>query len=111
MLKKLTLCVLCLLFTISLCACGGETDKGIVGTWKYNEHIEYEFTDDGKGCLCQDDAHYHYTYKTDGDQLSMDFEANIVKDCVYTYTIVDNQLTLIGGEGTDGGTYKLNRVK
>ena len=41
----------------------------------------------------------------------MDYENESVRDGTYTFTVEDNTLTLIGGEGTVGGTYTLARVK
>ncbi|MBQ8255271.1 MAG: hypothetical protein IJY94_07210, partial [Clostridia bacterium] len=38
-------------------------------------------------------------------------ENESVRDGTYTFTVEDNTLTLIGGEGTVGGTYTLTRVE
>lgn len=85
-------------------------DNALVGTWKYDQYTEYEFYDNGKGCLCVDDVHYEYEYKISGDKLKLDFTEDIVRDCEYTFTVENNNLTLVGGEGTDQGTYKLNKI-
>ena len=86
-----------------------KPDTKITGLWQYDEYTKYEFNEDGTGCLCADDVHYEYTYKLSGDKVSIDFEKDIVRDCDYTYFIEENTLTLIGGDGTDGGTYKLEK--
>ena len=41
----------------------------------------------------------------------MDYENDSVRDGTYTFNVEDNTLTLIGGEGTVGGTYTLTRVE
>ena len=88
-----------------------NVNQKLVGTWKYDQYTEYEFLKDGKGCLCVDDVHYEYTYETKTKKLSIDFSEDIVRDCEYTFKIQGNKLTLIGGEGTDGGTYELTKEK
>lgn len=88
----------------------GKQNNALIGSWKYDQYTEYEFYDNGKGCLCVDDVHYEYEYKINGDKLKLDFTEDIVRDCEYTFTVENNNLTLVGGEGTDQGTYKLNKV-
>lgn len=88
----------------------GKQNNALIGTWKYDQYTEYEFYDNGKGCLCVDDVHYEYEYKISGDKLTLDFTEDVVRDCEYTFTVENNNLTLVGGEGTDQGTYKLNKV-
>lgn len=88
----------------------GKQNNTLIGAWKYDQYTEYEFYDNGKGCLCVDDVHYEYEYKISGDKLKLDFTEDIVRDCEYTFTVENNSLTLVGGEGTDQGTYKLNKV-
>lgn len=87
-----------------------KQNNALIGTWKYDQYTEYEFYDNGKGCLCVDDVHYEYEYKIAGDKLKLDFTEDIVRDCEYSFTVENNILTLVGGEGTDQGTYKLNKI-
>ena len=81
----------------------------LIGAWVYDQYTKYEFDGYGKGCMCLEDTHYKYFYEISGNTLSMDFENEEVHDCFYTFTVRDGQLTIIGGEGTSGGTYKLNK--
>ena len=81
----------------------------LVGTWVYDSYTQYVFEKDGSGCLQVDDISYDYTYKTTGDKLTLDFSEDVVRDCEYIFSIDGNELTLIGGENTDGGTYKLKK--
>ena len=96
---------------IALIAFGGNKNNDVlVGTWRYDQYTAYEFSDDGTGCLCVDDVHYEYKYKISGDKLELDFIEDVVRDCEYTFTVEENNLTFVGGEGTDKGTYKLSKV-
>ena len=79
------------------------------GTWVYDQYTKYEFDGYGMGCMCLENTHYEYSYKIDGNKLSMDFENEAVHDCSYTFAVNEGQLTIVGGEGTTGGTYKLNK--
>ena len=60
--------------------------------------------------LCADDVHYEYEYKINNGTLKLDFVEDVVRDCDYSYSIDGKKLTLTGGEGTDGGTYELDKV-
>ena len=77
------------------------------GAWVYDQYTKYEFDGYGKGCMCLSDTHYEYSYKINGNTLSMDFENEAVHDCSYTFAVNEGQLTIVGGEGTSGGTYTL----
>lgn len=79
------------------------------GTWVYDQYTKYEFDGYGKGCMCLENTHYEYSYKINGNTLSMDFENEAVHDCSYIFAVNEGQLTIVGGEGTSGGTYKLNK--
>ena len=81
------------------------------GSWVYDQYTKYEFDGYGKGCMCLENTHYEYSYKIDGNKLSMDFENEAVHDCSYTFSVKDNMLTIVGGEGTSGGTYSLTKSK
>lgn len=77
------------------------------GQWVYDEYTQYEFDGNGKGCMCLEDLHYAYTYTVDKNELYLDFEDDSLHDCAYTFTLNENKLVLVGGEGTVGGTYEL----
>ena len=100
-----TICIVVLLVLFV----GGTKQDKLVGTWKYDQYTEYEFFKDGTGCLCVDDVHYEYKYKISGDKLTLDFTEDVVTDCEYKFVVENKKLTLIGGKGTDNGTYKLTR--
>ena len=86
-----------------------RNENPLVGTWVYDEHTQYIFEKDGTGKLFADDVAYDYIYSVEGDRLTIDFTKDIVRDCEYTFTTDNGILTLVGGSGTDGGSYKLNR--
>ncbi len=86
-----------------------EVPDNIKGTWVYNQYVQYEFDGHGNGCMCLEDTHYEYAYEIKKDTLCLDFENKAVHDCVYTFTIEGSQLTIVGGEGTTGGTYILSK--
>ena len=90
---------------------GPKVNSELIGKWRYNEYTAYEFYDNGKGCLCLDDVHYEYTFKTSSNKLTLDFSQDVIRDCEYTFTVDGNELTIVGGEGTDKGTYKLQKEK
>lgn len=54
---------------------------------------------------------YDFTYMINGDRLVIDFANEILQDSTYTFLVEDGTLTMIGGEGTIGGTYELNKRK
>ena len=87
----------------------GKKPNKLVGTWVYDEHTQYVFEKDGTGKLLADDVAYDYIYSVKGDRLIIDFTKDIVRDCEYTFTTDNGVLTLVGGTGTDGGDYKLNK--
>ena len=80
----------------------GKKSNELVGTWRYDEHTQYVFEKDGTGKLLADDVTYSYAYTVKGTE-------DIVRDCDYTFSVNGTALTLIGGTGTDGGSYKLNK--
>ena len=87
----------------------GKKPNELVGTWVYDKHTQYVFEKDGTGKLLADDVTYSYAYTVKGKKLILDFTEDIVRDCDYTFSVNGTALTLIGGTGTDGGSYKLNK--
>ncbi len=94
---------------IVICFSKKTDNNELIGKWSYNQYTAYEFSVNGHGYLCVDDVRYEYKYAISQQTLKLDFVEDIVKDCEYTFAIEGNLLTLIGGEGTDQGTYTLTR--
>ena len=81
----------------------------LLGAWRYDKYTKYIFKEDGTGSLNVDDVIYNYKYEISADKLTLDFSDDIIKDCDYTFLVDGEELTLIGGKNTDGGTYKLQK--
>ena len=79
------------------------------GTFVYTESVKYEFSENGNGAMYDSNIAYQYTYSIEGSTLKLDFKDEAVKDATYTFSIENDTLTLIGGEGTMGGEYILER--
>ena len=88
-----------------------ELASGIIGTWAADENTGLSFGEDNKGKLIIPDEDYAFSYKIDKDQLSLDFVSSKATDGTYTASVSGDTLTLIGGKGTIGGTFELNRSK
>lgn len=52
---------------------------------------------------------YDYIYSVKDDKLIINFTEDMVRDCEYTFATDNGVLIFVGGTGTDGGSYKLNR--
>lgn len=79
----------------------------LTGVWKYDEYTQYEFDGSGNGCMRLDTVHYEYTYSVSDNKVKLDFKDDAVHDCTYSFTINEENLTLVGEDGTVGGTYNL----
>lgn len=84
-----------------------SADKSIVGTWDYDTVTVYRFDKNGKGALELPNGIYAFTYKTDGEKLSVDFENESATDSTYTYTVTEDTLTLVS---EDGRTFAMKKV-
>ena len=104
------LAVLILIIVLIVKGCSGGTDV-LKGKWDLDGTTAYEFSGDGNGALLLPNVTYEFTYEIKKDQISIDYENESVRDGTYTFAVEDNTLTLIGGEGTVGGTYTLTRVE
>lgn len=79
------------------------------GTFVYDETIKYEFNGKGYGAMYDKETKYPYNYVITNNTLKLDFKNESIKDASYTFSINNNTLQLIGGEGTIGGIYTLER--
>ncbi len=82
------------------------------GKWDLDGTTAYEFSGDGNGALLLPNVTYEFSYDIKKDQISIDYENESVRDGTYTFTVEDNTLTLIGGEGTAeiGKEYVLTKL-
>ena len=88
---------------------GVQIPGELAGVWTYDKHTTYEFAPDKTGSMTIDGQVFPFSFETDADQLKIDFVPENMRDCVYTFTVTDTTLKLIGGEGTVGGVYTLTR--
>ena len=88
--------------------CSGGTDA-LAGTWEFDGTTTYSFDGSGSGAMELPSISYDFTYTIDGNKLMIDYANESVRDSEYEFTVDGNTLTLIGGEGTVGGTYELKR--
>ena len=88
--------------------CSGGTDA-LAGTWEFDGTTTYSFDGSGSGAMELPSISYDFTYTIAGNKLMIDYANESVRDSEYEFTVDGNTLTLIGGEGTVGGTYELKR--
>ena len=90
---------------------GGFSVSGSLNTSSMADaFVKVGFTKYKKGDVLADDVAYNYVYSIKGKKLIIDFTEDIVRDCEYTYATDNNGiLNLTGGNGTNGGNYKLIR--
>lgn len=75
--------------------------NSLIGTFLYEENkTKYSFKEDGTGSMSSDDYKYDYTYKVNGNLLSIDFSKNEVHDVVYSFELNNGILKLTSKEGT-----------
>ena len=104
------LIVIVVLIVLIVKCCSGRTDV-LAGTWDFDGTTTYSFDGEGSGAMVLPSISYDFTYMINGDRLVIDFANEILQDSTYTFLVEDGTLTMIGGEGTIGGTYELNKRK
>ena len=89
-----------------------NTDVSLLkGTFIYNDEVKYEFNENNTGALYDKNNKYEYTYKIHDQQVTLTFNDTTIHESTYTFYFVDDDLKLIGGEGTVGGEYILKKEK
>lgn len=77
--------------------------EGIIGMWRYDEDSAFSFDEDGKGEYLFHENKYSYSYKLNGDILSIDFEDEKVRDISYKFMLADGDkkavITVINSNG------------
>ncbi|WP_072683915.1 DUF5640 domain-containing protein [Holdemania sp. Marseille-P2844] len=109
-LAAIALAILILIIVLICKGCSGASNS-IIGKWDVDGTTFYEFYDDGSGMMILPGTSYVFTYTIEKDQIHIDYENESVHDGSYTFTVDDDKMTLVGGEGTIGGTYELTRIE
>ena len=86
-----------------------RSNTNLSGTYIYNENVKYEYKDEGKGTMYDSDMEFEFVYTVKDNNLEIDFMLDALRDASYTFTLEGKNLTLIGGEGTTGGEYRLQK--
>ena len=102
------LIVIVVVIVLIVKGCSGRTDV-LAGTWDFDGTTTYSFDGEGSGAMVLPSISYDFTYKIDGNTLVIDYINESVHDSTYEFAVDGDALTLIGGEGTAGGTYKLTK--
>lgn len=106
----LAILILIIVLIVKGCSVGGS--DVLKGKWDLDGTTAYEFSGKGNGALLLPNVTYDFTYTIKGDQISIDYENESVRDGTYTFSVEEDKLTLIGGKGTAevGKVYELTRV-
>ena len=108
--RILLLCAALLLLAILVFVLIPKGSQPLKGTWAYGETAELQFGKDrGKIVLHDTKTECAFSYTVEENTLHMDFDNAYLTDAAYTFTVDKGSLTLVGGDGTTGGTYALTR--
>ena len=102
------LIVIVVVIVLIVKGCFGRTDA-LAGTWDFDGTMTYVFDGNGTGAMVLPSISYDFTYTIDGNKLVIDYINESVHDSPYEFAVDGDILTMVGGEGTVGGTYKLTR--
>ena len=102
------LIVIVVVIVLIVKGCSGRTDV-LAGTWDFDGTTTYSFDGEGSGAMVLPSISYDFTYTIDGNKLVIDYINESVHDSPYEFAVDGDILTMVGGEGTVGGTYKLTR--
>lgn len=102
------LIVIVVVIVLIVKGCSGKTDV-LAGTWDFDGTTTYSFDGEGSGAMVLPSISYDFTYTIDGNKLVIDYINESVHDSPYEFAVDGDILTMVGGEGKVGGTYKLTR--
>ena len=69
-----------------------KVDNLLIGLWSIDGYTDYEFNKDGKGKMITPLKDYPFTYKTENNQLFIDFENETSKDSTYEFSFEDEKM-------------------
>lgn len=88
---------------------GSSKDKGIVGSWYYNDNTFYTFNEDGTGSYTAFGTPFgNFTYTEGNGKLTLKYEGN-TEPTVFNYKIEGKTLTILAGEGNLGSDTEYKR--
>lgn len=102
------LIVIVVVIVLIVKGCSGRTDV-LAGTWDFDGTTTYSFDGEGSDAMVLPSISYDFTYTIDGNKLVIDYINESVHDSPYEFAVDGDILTMVGGEGKVGGTYKLTR--
>lgn len=102
------LIVIVVVIVLIVKGCSGRMDV-LAGTWDFDGTTTYSFDGEGSGAMVLPSISYDFTYTIDGNKLVIDYINESVHDSPYEFAVDGDILTMVGGEGKVGGTYKLTR--
>ena len=102
------LIVIVVVIVLIVKGCSGRTDV-LAGTWDFDGTTTYSFDGEGSGAMVLPSISYDFTYTIGGNKLVIDYINESVHDSPYEFAVDGDILTMVGGEGKVGGTYKLTR--
>lgn len=86
-----------------------EEANPLLGIWDMDGVTSYEFVDEQTGKLLLPSSEYEFSYKTDGDVLTIDFADERARDAVYQFSVQGDTMALTGGTVTTQDSYTLTR--
>ena len=82
---------------------GGGKEKGIVGSWYYNDNTFYTFNADGTGSYTAfGNLFGNFTYTESDGKLTLTYEG-LIDPTVFNYKLEGKTLTILAGESNWGG--------
>lgn len=77
-----------------------SSQNKIVGSWTTDGYTEYDFYENGRGCLKIPIADYEFTYTIKNNMLHIDFDNESSEDSDYEFSFENSELKLKSINGT-----------
>ncbi len=88
---------------------GANKEKGIVGSWYYNDNTFYTFNDDGTGSYTvYGNLYGNFTYTESDGKLTLKYES-LTEPSVFNYKVEGKTLTILSGESNIGSDTEYKR--
>ena len=74
----------------------GKSLDDVTGLWDIDGITKYEFDGKGNGKMILPSSEYLFTYKIDGNQISIHFEDDSASDAIYQYSVNSDHMQFKG---------------